>query len=1548
MAREAESTQECACDREALDSLGTMTIEPSALEFLSHIERAEWGLLAWGLIDGFFSEEELETHAADFLESQNQRQMPHTFDSPWGLIESLLEHRLLWRLPDTNRYRSRMAETVRLSAQLRQIFTDRTFADWRTAPNLVADYRLVVRPRLFPIRDISASVAVAGLRQQTVLSDFQADIVNAFLRYGRKDERRLARFQLRSTDRILRMVGQERSFGTVVCAGTGSGKTLAFYLPAYARMASRISPDYWTKCLAIYPRNELLKDQLREALANARRIAPVLGARGKRKLVIAALYGDVPNAARDLLRPDSEIRWRRTTVSGGTAFECPFIRCPNCERNMAWSEADIEQECERLSCMGEECGERLEADEIRLTRRRMLADPPDLLFTSTEMLNQRLSSARYRRLFGIGLRADRRPEFVLIDEAHSYEGIHGAHVAYLLRRWRRASEANPHYVGLSATLADAARFFADLVGIGHGDVGETSPEVVELRGEGAEYMLALRGDPSSGTSLLSTTIQALMLLRRVLAVESDDYTGSRVFSFSDNLDVINRLYHNLLDAEGWDAFGRPNPARPLGSLANLRSTTLPNARERFTVGQNWAFAEEMGHVLSPGGRARVGRTSSQDAGVDANADIIVATASLEVGFDDPEVGVVLQHKAPQSAAAFLQRKGRGGRKQVMRPWTVVVLSDYGRDRIAYQSYDQLFAPRLPARQLALRNRAVLRMQATYALFDWLARRLPESERPDPWSDFSQPPEEVQIAEIADMVRRRQQQYSEYLRSLLEQDQVREEFRYFLRRSLAISEEEVSAVLWEPPRSLMTEAIPTLLRRLERGWRRVDGTGFEQHAFRAPLPEFVPRTLFSDLQLPEVSIRIPAQGRTAARTESMPIAQALREFAPGRVSRRFGVATGRERYWIAPGNGSDVFLDSFCPIADRQELGRFRYVDGDAGEREVLVFRPHAISVSLTPIQVQQSSNAFLDWHTEIVTTNEGHGLDIPDGNRWSTAIRSCIVHSHHLSSSVEVRRFSLNATASVGLGRGPQVTQSLRFVSPSEVQGAPSVPVGVGFAGDHDAIQIRFHYPANLRELCSRNSLLVRGLRVARFRWLVQNALALDGLANRFQREWLAQVYLSAITATALRDSIPLRDAEALVYLGTSATSFQEVLETISKWTGGDFDEADDQDDAMPRRFAELRDLFGHAEVRDALHQMARNLWEDITADWEEWLRVRFKAALGTGLLDAAQCLAPQIGGGALLLDLEARMTARNADEDEIWLTESTVGGGGFVEDFFSQYARDPRRFFRLVDSALAASDLEIVSEEVSTVLELVTSDGPGAAAIAAAFERIRVADSHSAATHALNVLRSELSRHRIQPTPTLLIALTTRVLRPGTNSDTDRFLARCQRDWKAAEERLGIDVDARVFALVKSTDPELERALRLEDLIVGEGSSSWRYGVLYGMFWPRGAQVRTESLRAWNPFADFPDCDRLLVTTTVPRVSRRVQLANAGWFEELAEGLIRHGAVELACRDSEPERLANALLRIGTDPVDSEAILVHARVSGVSREAEWILAEIELPEVFQ
>lgn len=1533
-----------------------MTADRCAAEFLGQLEREEMSVLTWGLTDGFFSEIELEERAEQFLARGQSAGVAYPFDSAWELVEALLERQLVWKLPETQRYRTRMAETLRLFARLRQIFPDPQNAAWRKAPNLVADYRLIVRPRLYPMRNVSPYQLLDELRKQISPSELEESVIRALLRVGTPEERHLARFQVRATDRILRMAGQDGTYGTVVSAGTGSGKTLAFYLPAYTAMATRLSGEYWTKCLALYPRNELLKDQLREALENARRISSTLVVHGKRKLVVAALYGDVPYAGRNILAGNFD-SWRQLNIDGRKAFECPFVRCPKCGQSMAWLESDIQKNVECLVCTESQCSERVEPDEIRLTRERMLAEPADVLFTSTEMLNQRLSSARYSRLFGVGVRSDRRPEFVLIDEAHAYEGVHGAHVALVLRRWRYAAQAHPHFVGLSATLADAPRFFAELVGIGPGNVAEVWPEPEELLGEGAEYLLALRGDPSSGTSLLSTTIQSLMLLRRVLASgRRDPNFGSRVFAFTDNLDVINRLYHNLLDAEGWDSFGRPNPARALGPLANLRSPTLPNARERFETGQNWAIVEDIGHVLAPGARVRVSRTSSQDAGVDANAGIVVATSALEVGLDDPEVGAVLQHKAPQSPAAFLQRKGRAGRRQSMRPWTLVVLSDYGRDRVAYQAYDQSFSPYLPARHLPLGNRAILRMQATFALFDWLALRLPRNEWAEPWVDFSQPATEIQNPRYAADAARRQGLYAGYLRSLLEEATVREEFEHFLRRSLACDEQEVTAILWEPPRALLTEAVPTLLRRLERGWRKSDGVGLEQHEFRAPLPEFVPRALFSDLQLPEVSVRIPRQGQLPQRFEPMPVAQAMREFSPGRVSRRFGVTHGRERHWIPPGNGIEVVIDSFCPPADRVDLGRSRYVRSDGVEVSVPVFRPFAIDVALTPQSVQQSSNSFLEWHAEIIPTSAGQALDIPDGSPWREILKSILVHSHNLGLPVEVRRFAVGATASVGRGTGPQVVSDLKFVWNSQAD--TTEPAGIGFVGDVDGIQVVFQYPGKLHQLCKRDERLVRGLRTARFRDLIRTTPALNGLANDFQREWLAQVYVSTVTATAMLESLSIEQAADAVYKGTSKTTTMEVLETILQWSDIDSDSdgnAQCADDTVPRRLKELSDLLNHPSAKEALHQAIGALWHDIDEDWEIWLRARFKSGLGAAFIDATQTLCPRMDSGTLLLDLRARTEdseshrrANSPDTDEIWITESTIGGMGFVEEFLKGYLNDPRRYFRLFEAALAPSDLEFASEELGRVLEIVTSGREDCEPLCLGFGSARQSSSHAETTTALKTIRNELAHNGVQPTPTLMISLNTRILQPGSNAETDRFLARALEEWKDAERRLGVDIDTRVFAFVKSFDSSLEETLNLNMADNPNDVRVWRYGVLNGMFWPRGAQIRGESLRAWNPYERLPDCDRLMLLTALTRVTREVLVSTPSWFEELASHLEQHGTAELVAESGQSKALAEALLQIGGRPVDSGALLVHARVTGIRREGVRIIAEIELPEAFQ
>ena len=74
------------------------------------------------------------------------------------------------------------------------------------------------------------------------------------------------------------------------------------------------------------------------------------------------------------------------------------------------------------------------------------------------MLNRHASAPALGRLMGWG--AATPPRLVLLDEVHTYAGVHGAQVALLLRRWRHSVRRPVTFAGLSATLRDAASFFA--------------------------------------------------------------------------------------------------------------------------------------------------------------------------------------------------------------------------------------------------------------------------------------------------------------------------------------------------------------------------------------------------------------------------------------------------------------------------------------------------------------------------------------------------------------------------------------------------------------------------------------------------------------------------------------------------------------------------------------------------------------------------------------------------------------------------------------------------------------------------------------------------------------------------------------------------------------------------------------------------------------------------------------------------------------------------------------------------------------------------------
>ncbi|MFM2219855.1 MAG: hypothetical protein RL240_4173 [Planctomycetota bacterium] len=1078
--------------------------EKLLLDFLGDLERAESRLLGWGLVDGFFSERELEDLAEAFLSKENAYSI---FDSGRKFLRTMEDKGLIFSWVANGiepRYRTRMAETVRLMSGLRQIFPKhvRRPGEWQTAPSLVSDFRFLNRPRQYPQRNQSPSNWLPTWSSGTTLSPLQVEAMSSLLKNSDGEFFDLSGFQVRATSRILEEVKSEKISASMVCAGTGSGKTLAFYLPALTHLVGLIESDAsnWVRALAIYPRNELLKDQVSETLSQTRKLRPALVAKGKRPLSIGTLFGPTPKDAFEAGK-----KWRKRDID---PCICPFLICPvpACGGELEWRDDDRKVSHERLKCRKCECI--VDSTEVILTRKRIQEEPPDILFTTTEMMNQRLTDSWMWKLFGVGTPPNKKPAFLLLDEAHTYDGTHGAQVAYFLRRWLQRSRGKPHVVGLSATLMEAASFFANLTGIPRGSVEEISPEQKELKPIGMEYLLALRGDPVSGASLLSTSIQAAMLIRRTLDANqpsiSNGVYGKKVFLFTDDLDANNRMFFNLRDAEGQNSWGRLDPARhPKGSLANLRSPSGQNTNDeerRFAFGQSWRLPAYIGHQFDPVVLVPIDRVSSQDSGVSSNAEIIVATASLEVGFNDSAVGAVIQHKAPRDPASFLQRKGRAGRKLEMRPWTVVVLSDFGRDRLAYQGYDLLFDPELHPRELPLGNRHVLKMQAVFAFMDWLGSVLSSSGHV--WRDISQPAQGS----------KRQTEILEIVSRVLAGEDELQRLTDWLKYSLHLNDENVLALLWEAPRALMTSVIPTLKRRLESNWEN----GREQSQFWKPLPEFIPSTLFDGLNLPEIEVEtFPSSAAAAAgetKISAMRVDHALREFAPGRISKRFGIENSFSRHWVAldPQGPAEQEVDLSIVLQDDkwESIGDFSYLDAAGSIQTIRTIRPYVIRAAHdAPKSVKDSSNAFPEWNSQIqepFDMSAGISIDLPTPTCWDGVVREIRFFVHSQFCPARIRRFTRGSNASILLEDG----------SVSEISSTYSLDgkqkIALGFAFEADAIRVRICPPKewHLVKGDSQFKEKLPSLRTARYRWLVSNDSLLKEITNVFGRKWIAEISL--------------------------------------------------------------------------------------------------------------------------------------------------------------------------------------------------------------------------------------------------------------------------------------------------------------------------------------------------------------------------------------------------------------------------------------------------------
>lgn len=1458
-------------------------------QVLSRLEREELAWLSWGQVDASFSHDEIVAAARAAVAGVR------TSCSAEDLVDDLIDHHLLVDLGgEPPRYRTRFAEGVRLMARLRQLTPSRSY---RQAPELVNDFRVLARPRSFPLREIEPDDLFESLEADSPLRTDERLALAAMLNV-RGERLRLSRFQCEAIGRIRRELGEEHSSATIIAAGTGTGKTKAFYLPALAHVAADDDQNSWARIVAIYPRNELLKDQFAEALAQADLVA----AEGGRVLGVGALFGPTPWTSDHAIRDarGSSTGWRE--VSGG--YACRYVRCPRgCPDELVWLRDDLENGHEILECPT--CSWRSRQGQLVLTRRSIKTQPPHVLFTTTEMLNRGLADADIRGTL-VGA-SGRHPRMLLLDEVHTYGGIHGAQVALLLRRWRHALgwRAPLHVVGLSATLENPTEFMTKLTGLT--DVQEVAPREEDLEGRGGEYALVLRGNPVSGTALLSTTIQATFLLARLLEARAlpnrSGTSGSKVFAFTDDLDVTNRLYWSIRSAEGTYS------ARQTAPLASLRRrTTGVDVAAREADGQVWDICPQLGHPLGSNNRLRIARTSSQDAGVDPDADVIVATSSLEVGFDDPEVGGVVQHKAPRDDAAFLQRKGRAGRTQWMRPWTVVVLSDYGRDRVRYQGYETLFAPRLSARSLPVDNLHLLKMQASYALLDWLCVKVTGLRAR---ADLSGPIDGVSQWDRARLDRR--EKVATLVERVLTEPCLERELAKHVKYALELTEEQVEAVLWESPRALMTSTLPMMLRRLRTNWTTVVNR-LDRFVPDVPLPEHAPPALFSDLNLPEVSIIAPPRRPGDEPLESaMPVVQALSEFAPGRASRRFGISSYATWHWVpvpdTSAEASDtVDVETF--VTAYEDAGQFRIV-GEQAPRSLL--RPWRLELTLADREHQQS-NARPIWRTQIMVPSAPWEFEFPAGSPGTAFIERLDFYTAALGNEVDVAR---GVIGSVVTGTDSDVEFGLIRGG----HGEPS-PVALGFRAPVDAIRVTLRQGAVPRF----GELGDEARRAVLSSWFEQQVVAdrrLRTRASKFSLGWLSMLYVAALAGiTASNPEIGDLSAAVRSVANAGITRcLERALDAV--FVAGDVDP--EQDDT--RSLARLRSLIHDQDVAGSIGEHGESLAAVSGLEIELWLPRTVATTAAVALREAFQRLCPDADVDGLTVDLDAIVEpASPLGTLEVWLTEPDVGSGGTVEDIRRAASADPGRVGRLLAASLAPTDYEVVDWSVRKAL-VAAQMSPD---LASSFEAVRSARGGAATTSALGRLRQALAASGIPPDHAVMASLNLRILRPGSSPHTDAGLVAALDLWSLVERKLGLEMDARSIAYAASAQPGA--GLTLEQV--------------YSLLWPRGRAARGAAMPAYSRFGDLPAADALLLRHLVRETVEEVEVSASGATAAAvaARGVLsRSGTVRLRTTSGGAGSLKSVLLTLIDAYIEVGSVMAYPRAiaAGQTPDGYWVTLEL-------
>ena len=316
-----------------------------------------------------------------------------------------------------------------------------------------------------------------------------------------------------------------------------------------------------------------------------------------------------------------------------------------------------------------------------------------------------------------------------------------------------------------------------------------------------------------------------------------------------------------------------------------------------------------------------------------------------------------------------------------------------------------------------------------------------------------------------------------------------------------------------------------------------------------------------------------------------------------------------------------------------------------------------------------------------------------------------------------------------------------------------------------------------------------------------------------------------------------------------------------------------------------------------------------------------------------------------LIVDLHPGVTLAvdgdcNSDSAEIWLSETSPGGGGVVERLLPKLAEEPRRFLDILKGALGRSDFEIVDDELKRFLEWLKDDSK----LQDLVYRFRSSSTQSALTTSFENLLTTLKRMGLQTTHSVTTTMSARLLRPGSNSDTDTLIRGILERWEKEEALLGMEIEPRALAYALSASDALDQALGgIVPLGPGQDARQWRFVTISGLLWARGTQARNHALELRNPYADVLGPERFLVLDALATDEIEVLFESDDWQGSLTKSLINTGRSIFCAHVESLEGFRLSLLSLLSNPIDTGTLFLYPRFRAVARDNEFVRVTLEL-----